>query len=158
MPADFPGLVAAGPDQPHMACARLQARHAHVSHQLFVRHDARHRLAEAGAVHGDVAEHAPRAGLDVARRMQAEQRVAGAFGEIAEQAFVGLAGQALGVVAELLAGQAGGLEGGVDLQAELFGVTQVFMQGGNRSLAEGMHRIVLVLLSRSVTVPVPIRQ
>ncbi|MDT4854030.1 hypothetical protein FQZ97_883170 [compost metagenome] len=139
VPADFTRPVAAIPDQSNVVVVRLQTAYAHVADEFFVRHDARHRLAEIGAVHGDVAEHAPRAGLHELCGAKAEQRIAGALAELAEQAFVGLAGQALAVVVELGAGQADGLEDDVDIHAEALGMAQIAMQGGNGGLAEAMH-------------------
>lgn len=104
-------LVAAVPDQPDLPAGRLDAAGAHVADQLLVGRDAAHGLAQGGAVHRDVAEHAPGAGLDETRRMQAEQGIAGMLAEIAEQALVGFARQALAIVVELVGLEAGGGQG-----------------------------------------------
>lgn len=132
-------LVAAVPDQPDLPAGRLDAAGAHVADQLLVGRDAAHGLAQGGAVHRDVAEHAPGAGLDEARRMQAEQGIAGMLAEIAEQALVGFARQALAIVVELVGLEAGGGQGRGDVQAEPFGVAQVLQQGRNRGGAKGLH-------------------
>ncbi|MNJ49128.1 hypothetical protein D3C77_443450 [compost metagenome] len=74
--ADVRRLVATVPDQPQVVGGRLQAADAHVADQFLVGRDAADGFAQGRAVHGDVAEHAPRAGLDEAPGMQAEQRIA----------------------------------------------------------------------------------
>mgnify|MGYP003601397350 CR=1 FL=1 len=67
MPADARRLVAAVPDQADLVMDHFGAAGAHVAHQFFERHDAVHCLAQGRAVHGDVAEHAPRVGQHEAR-------------------------------------------------------------------------------------------
>lgn len=109
----------------------------------FVGHDAAHGLAEGGTVHGDIAEHAPRAGLDETRRVQAEQRVAGHLQQMRQQAFVYLAGNPLAIVGQILRLDTGCRERTVDIQTELFGLAQVFEQGGNRGIAEVFHGFFL---------------
>lgn len=64
--------------------------------------------------------------------MQAEQGIAGMLAEIAEQVLVGFARQALAIVVELVGLEAGGGQGRGDVQAEPFGMAQVFQQGRNR--------------------------
>ncbi|MCY1311177.1 hypothetical protein D9M70_614550 [compost metagenome] len=71
--------------------------------------------------------------------MQAEQRIAGALAELAEQALMGLAGQALAIVFELGVGQSAGLDDGIDIHAEAFGMAQVAVKGRYGGLAEVVH-------------------
>ena len=127
------------PAQAHLAILLLDVTGAHVADQPLVGQDARHRLAEGGAVHGDVAEHAPRAGLHVARRMQAEQRIGGLPQQVFEQPLVLFAGHPLAVVGQALGAQPGGLPRRRAVQAEGLGMAQVLEQDGNRRIAECLH-------------------
>lgn len=137
VPSGFGALMAATPDQPHLAIDHLGAADPHVAHQFFKGHDAVHRLAQGRAVHGDVAQHAPRVGQDEPRRMQAEQGVAGVGAEVVEQAFVNLHRQAQAVVAQLPGLQAGSGQCRSDREAQLFGMAQVFEQRRDRGVAKG---------------------
>ena len=60
-----------------------------------------------------------------------------------QQALMHLAGHTLAIVGQVLRANAGSGQGAVDVQAELFGLTQVFEQGGNRGIAEVFHGFFL---------------
>ncbi|MNP03142.1 hypothetical protein D3C76_950170 [compost metagenome] len=137
--ADARALVAAGPDQVHVLALRFGAADAHVTHQLLERHDAIHGIAQGRAVHGDVAQHAPGVGQHESRRVEAEQRIAGMLAKVIEQTFMGFAWHAQAVVAQLLGLQPGYRKRRFNGHAQLFGMTHVLEQRGNRAVAEGLH-------------------
>ncbi|MCY1240129.1 hypothetical protein D9M72_529620 [compost metagenome] len=142
--ADRRVLVAAVPDHPYLIAVGFHAAHTHVAHQFLVGGDAVHGFAQGGAVHGDVAQNAPGSGLHVARRMQAEQDVAGFPDQVGQQALVGFAGQALAVVRQVVRADTGRGQGGGLIHAKLFCMAQVLEKCGNRGIAERLH-VVLVM-------------
>ncbi|MNS93099.1 hypothetical protein D3C72_1272550 [compost metagenome] len=71
--------------------------------------------------------------------MQAEQGIAGFADQVAEQAFMGFAGQAIAVVRQVLGADAGSGKRSRLVETQLFGMAQVFQKGGNRGIAERMH-------------------
>ncbi|MNZ64776.1 hypothetical protein D3C78_829500 [compost metagenome] len=141
--------MATGPDQVHVVALEFGAADPHVAHQLLEGHDPAHGIAQGRAVHGDVAQHAPRVGQDKTRRIEPEQRVARVFAEVVEQAFMGFARQAQAVVAQLSGLQPGRRQRRLDGHAQLFGVTHVFEQRGNRGVAKGLHDRVPLIEARA---------
>ncbi|MNP06040.1 hypothetical protein D3C76_980090 [compost metagenome] len=129
--ANSRALMAACPDQVHLAALHLGAADAHVSHQFLERHDAAHRIAQRRAVHGDVTQHAPGVGQHKTRGVETEQRIARVFAEIVEQPFMGFTWQPQAVVTQLLCLQPGSRQRRLDGHAQLFGMTQVFEQRRN---------------------------
>ncbi|EJZ56432.1 hypothetical protein I1A_000740 [Pseudomonas fluorescens R124] len=139
MPTNPRTLVAASPDQMHVAFLHFGAADAHVAHQFFERHDPAHGIAQGRAVHGDVTEHAPGVGQDEIGRVETKQRIARVLAEIIEQAFMGFARQAQAVVAQLLRLQSGCRQRRLDGHAQLLGMAHVFEQRRNRGEAERLH-------------------
>lgn len=133
------------PDQFDLIIGGLDPAYPHIADQFLVGHDAAHGFAQGGAVHRDVAQHAPGAGLHVTRAMQAEQRVAGDLQQVRQQPFMGFPRNAFAVVGQIRRVYPGGGQRLVDIQAQVLGVAQVFEQVGNRGVAEVVHGLLFCL-------------